>query len=139
MGAAVATAGMAAPVAAQSASELDGTYVFASSLTRVSGGLGQISGVMTVNRYDDGEYHVRLNTIEHVDDGTRQNKSFSLQSCRGRDEGEDIVITCEVLNSTPGYQPDTLRIRYVGGVQFAGQLISADTYPIEVLYHSDGN
>lgn len=122
---------------AQTASELHGTYLFGSPMTRMnSGALGQISGVMEVRPNGDGRYHVSLSTMERVDDGSSQKRSWSLQSCDGRDDGNDVVLTCELLNATPGYQADNFRLRYAEWIRWEGELISADTYRIEMFYHS---
>jgi hypothetical protein len=133
LGAAVAACGAAS---AQPASKLDGVYVFSSPMTRLANGsLGQISGIMTVTPMGD-EYHVSVSTIDHVDDGATQLRGWSLQSCDGRNEGPDVVLTCEVLNSTPGYRADNFRLRYADGIRHEGQLISGDTYRIEMFFHS---
>lgn len=122
---------------AQPASELNGTYLFGSPMTRMnSGALGQISGVMEVRPNGDGRYHVSLSTMERIDDGSTQRRSWSLQSCDGRDEGQDVVLTCEILNSTPGYIADSFRLRYAEWIRWEGELISADTYRIEMFFHA---
>lgn len=122
---------------AQPASELEGTYLFGSPMTRMnSGALGQISGVMEVRPNGEGRYHVSLSTIERVDDGSSQRRSWSLQSCDGRDDGAEVVLTCEVLNGTPGYLADNFRLRYAEWIRWEGELISADTYRIEMFFHA---
>ncbi|HEV2083369.1 MAG TPA: hypothetical protein VGR32_13080 [Brevundimonas sp.] len=126
----------AAPAAAQPANQLNGIYTFSSPMTRLTNGsLGQISGVMTVTPMGEG-YHVSLSTMERLDDGASQSRGWSAQSCDGRKEGVEVVLTCEVLNSTPGYQADSFRLRHADGIRHEGELISADTYRIEMFFHS---
>ncbi|WP_125256635.1 hypothetical protein [Brevundimonas fluminis] len=129
--------GSAGTAAAQPASELNGTYLFGSPMTRLnSGALGQLSGVMEVRPNGEGRYHVSLSTIERIDDGATQRRSWSLQSCDGRNDGNDVVLTCELLNGTPGYVADNFRLRYAEWIRWEGELISADTYRIDMFYHS---
>ena len=137
VGIAAGALGVGGTAAAQPASELNGTYLFGSPMTRLnSGALGQLSGVMEVRPNGEGRYHVSLSTIERIDDGSTQRRSWSLQSRDGRKDGNDVVLTCELLNRTPGYVADNFRLRYAEWSRWEGELISAGTYRIEMVYHS---
>ena len=106
--AALAALTMATPASAQQTSDLSGTWSFQTA----SYGNEQfgviMSGAAVFIATTAGRYTVRLIANERI--VQRETSQFRLlvarQNCVAEDEGGQIAITCNLIDTVEGYEPD---------------------------------
>ena len=96
-----------------------------------------LSGDALADLQDDGSYRVRLLATDFLQnaDGT-SSRVHAIQLCTGKPEGEEMLITCQVLNSTvTNYIPDSFRLRQVPDTPafWRGTLESAGSVSVEFI------
>lgn len=129
IGAAIATALLAQPAAAQTRTDLSGTWAFhtadyapAPTMTlRMSG-----VAVMRRARGGVGRYEIELFTQEVAARGQQFREIWSRQRCVGRSIEDRLTITCTMVDSSEeGYQPDNFQLSRQADGALAGHLVSS--------------
>ena len=95
-----------------------------------------LSGYAIAELQDNGAYRVGLVATDFYQNAEGSRRVYALQLCTGQPEGAEMVITCQVSETTgSNYTPDDFRLQQVPGspVLWRGTLSSNGTAPVEFI------
>lgn len=118
------------------AGEFAGGFAFQTSDLEAGPEFEILSGYAITEQLNNGTYRVSLLATDYQQNDQNWSRVYALQLCTGQPSGDDMVITCQVINHTgQNYLPDNFTIRQDAANRslWRGTMSSSSTAPVEFI------